>query len=490
MTILNEWKTRSALLLLSAVTAVATQAQTFTKLADFDSSNGEEPIYVSLVQSVDGNLYGTTAWGGGGGYYECAYDYPGCGTVFRITPAGALSRVYSFCPQSDCAGVVPYAGLIQAVDGDLYGTTSSDSVFKMSLEGKVTIIYAFCRENGCADGDEPTAPLVQGRDGDFYGTTYGGGSVSCPPYTDGCGTVFKITTDGVLTTLHSFSGGDGGSPVAGLVQATDGNLYGTAVVGGDSSCNAPPYHGCGTIFKITPSGSLVTIHNFEGNDGAYPYGGLVQGSDGNLYGTTYSGGSGSCLQGCGTVFKLSQSGTLTTIHDFSGDGCAPSGTLIQATDGNLYGTTQQEGFICPHQGSGTIFKIAPGGAFTTLHTFDGSDGASPYAGLIQSTDGNFYGATGGGGSVGDGTIYRLSVGLGPFVSLLRSAARIGQMFGIIGQGFKGTTSVSVNGTPANFTVISETLIKATVPPGATTGYVTVTTPTGVLTSNVQFHVIP
>lgn len=484
MTKLNGWTMGCAVFVLCAATAIAAQAQTFTKLADFEGYDGEDPIYVSLAQGIDGNLYGAAAYGGRGGYGKCEYDYPGCGTVFRITSRGVLDAVYEFCSQTDCVdGNTPYAGVIQATDGNLYGTTSSGTVFKMSREGVLTTIYTFCTQTGCPDGAGPTASVIQASDGNFYGTTDAGGAY-------GYGTVFKITSGGVLTTLHSFNRADGATPLAGLAQGTNGSIYGTTIVGGDSSCDAPPVNGCGTIFKISPDGSFTTLHNFQGNDGAYPYGGLVQASDGALYGTTYGGGSGGCFEGCGTVFRITPSGKLTTIHSFTDDGCAPSGTLIQATDGNLYGTSQQEGFICPNQrGNGTVFRITRSGLLTTLHTFDGSDGASPYGGLVQGTDGNLYGTTEVGGTSEGGTVYRLSLGLGPFVSFLRNPAKVGQVFGILGQGLTGTTNVQLNGIPVDFTVVFDTLIKATVPSGATTGYVTVTTPTGILTSNVPFRVI-
>jgi uncharacterized repeat protein (TIGR03803 family) len=484
MTTLSTLKTACVILLVGAATIITAPAQIFTSLASFSGNDGEGPLYMSLVQGVDGNLYGTTAYGGGGGYYECVYDEPGCGTVFRITPGGALTKVYSFCSQSDCAdGEIPYAGVVQATDGNLYGTTLG-TVFKMSLKGALTTLYTFCGLPGCPGGGLPYAGLIQATDGNFYGTTNLGG-------TYGYGTVFKITTGGVFTTLHSFNRTDGANPVAGLIQGTDGSIYGATPVGGNSSCNAPPVNGCGTIFKIAPNGSFTTLHNFEGNDGDAPYGGLLEASDGALYGTTYQGGS----EGFGTVFRITLSGKLTTIHNFIDDGYEPSGTLIQATDGNLYGTTQQEGSICPNQGLGTIFRITPEGAFTTLHTFDGSDGSSPYGGLTQGTNGQLYGSTNVGGeftcnAFGCGTIFSLDMGLGPFVSLLRNPAKIGQMFGILGQGFTGSTNVSLNGTPATFTVKSDTLITAIVPAGATTGYVTVTTPSGTLTSNVPFRVIP
>jgi uncharacterized repeat protein (TIGR03803 family) len=291
---------------------------------------------------------------------------------------------------------------------------------------------------------------------------------------------------GSLKTLYTFLADS--TPFAALVEGSNGELYGTSEDGGNSNCNAP--YGCGSVFKITLNGTLTTLHAFcsESNcsDGQYPYARLVQATDGNFYGTTQSGGS----QALGTIFRITPSGGLTTIYSFCSqpkcrDGASPTAGLIQATDGNLYGTAGGGA-----NGGGTIFKINFAGVLTTLHSFDQTDGASPQGTLIQATDGNFYGTTSFGGSSNQGTIFALDVGLGPFVALVRGAAKSNQSFGILGQRFIGTTSVLLNGTPAMFSVKSDTLIVATVPTGAASGYVTVTTPSGTLTSSKPFYVIP
>jgi uncharacterized repeat protein (TIGR03803 family) len=380
-----------------------------------------------------------------------------------------------------------------AGDG-FYGTTAGGgpdgggTVFRITPSG-LTTIYSFCTE--CTDGDNPWG-LVQPADDVFYGTTEEGGAYSA-------GTVFKITSSGRLTTVHSFCAGgnpcaDGNLPFAGLAEGGDGNFYGTTKYGGAAGCE-PPF-GCGTVFKITPAGTLTTLHSFDGNDGANPSAVLVQASDGNFYGTTESGGAG-YYGGDGTVFRITPKGKLTTLYSFCVqqgcvDGDAPSAGLVQASDGSLYGTTASGG------GSGavgTIFKITLRGALSTLHSFciggpPCLDGDGPTAGLLQATNGSFYGTTSQGGAGGDGTIFRISVGLGPFVSFVRNPAKVGQIFGILGQRLKQTTSVSLNGSPATFKVKSDTLLEATVPTGATTGYVSVTTSSATLTSNVPFHVIP
>ena len=417
-----------AVVLVSAgITTQVAQAQTFTTLYSFCSQGypicpDGDWLTAGLVQAFDGNFYGTTQFGG-------AYIYGGYGTVFKITPSGKLTTLYSF---SDC----------------------------------------------CTDGYNPNAGLVQATNGNFYGTTLG-----IPA--NGEGTVFKITPSGVLTTLYSFCSQsgctDGGLPYAGLIQATDGNFYGTTYEGGTTTtdCSA----GCGTVFKITPSGKLTTLHSFNFTDGANPYAGLVQATNGSLYGTTYNGGA----YKIGTVFKITPSGELTTLHSFEGsEGYGPYAGLIQATDGNFYGTASLGGAY----GDGTVFKITPSGKLTTLQSFNGTDGYYLYAGLVQHTNGTFYGMTSLGGDYGDGTVFSLSVGLGPFVETLPTSGKVGAAVIILGSNLTGTTGVSFNGTAATFTVVSSTEIKTNVPNGATTGTVTVTTPGGALNSNVIFRVTP
>ncbi len=216
----------------------------------------------------------------------------------------------------------------------------------------MTTLYSF----GGSDGSGPWAGLIQATDGNFYGTTTQGGAY-------GDGTVFKITPSGALTTLHSFAGSDGSSPYAGLIQGTDGNFYGTTYYGGAATwCYG--YAGCGTIFRITPSGTLTTLHSFDGGDGAWPQAGLLQANDGNFYGTALTGGATTFCYGypgCGTIFKITPSGTLTTLYSFQGsEGAIPIGGLIQASDGKFYGTTEGGGDTVDCQGGcGTIFRLVP-----------------------------------------------------------------------------------------------------------------------------------
>jgi uncharacterized repeat protein (TIGR03803 family) len=471
-----------AVFLLSFVTVIVAPAQTFTTLASFDETNGANPES-SVVQGFDGNLYGTTVNGGASG--NCTN---GCGTVFKITSGGTLTTLHSF-DLTD--GLAPIGGLVQAADGNFYGTTEGGgancangcgTVFKITPEGTLTTLYSFCAQTGCTDGSFPYAGLVQATDGNFYGTAGEGGI-------NDNGTIFKITPGGTLTTLHTFDLTDGSFPYPGLVQATNGNFYGATTYGGAN--------GDGTVFEITSSGTLTTLHSFDSTDGAEPYGGLLQATDGSFYGTTYVGGaSGNCVRGCGTFFKITAGGTLTTLHSFdSTDGSNPPAELVQATDGNFYGTTNGGGAgqNC-FSGCGTIFKVTSGGTVTTLHSFDLTDGLAPIGGLVQATNGTFYGAPQDGGNlscnsgVGCGTAFSLSVGLGPFVETLPAVGKVGSAVIILGNGLAGATSVTFSGTAATFTVASSTEIKTTVPTGATSGKVQVTTPHGTLASNGVFRV--
>jgi uncharacterized repeat protein (TIGR03803 family) len=418
----NWGKRAYSVFLLCATTAIALRAQTFTTLHSFNLTDGAAP-WAGLVQASDGKLYGTTRGGGAKNY----------GAVFRITPSGTLTTRHSFCSQYGCPdGAYPYAGLVQATDGNFYGTTfkggahTYGTVFKISPSGSLTPLYSFCSKSGCADGTFP-AGLVQATNGNFYGTTVGGGAHVR-------GTVFKITPSGTLTTLYSFCSKsgctDGTDPHAGLVQATDGKFYGTTYVGGATN------HG--TVFKITPSGTLTTLHSFDGTDGGYP----------------------------------------------------EAAALIQATDGNLYGTTPPGGA----HGVGTVFKITPSGSLTTLYSFcskvNCTDGQYPEAALVQDTNGTFYGTTLEGGTHTYGTVFSLSVGLGPFVETQTTSGKVGAAVKILGTNLTGATSVTFNGTAAVFKVVSSSEITTTVPAGATTGKVKVVTPSGTLFSNVPFRVVP
>ena len=349
--------------------------------------DGAEPWYGSLLLANDGNFYGTTYLGG---------IYNG-GTVFKITPAGVETVLWSFGNGND--GSAPYGSLIQASDGNFYGTTNlgglyqHGTVFKITPAGVETVLWSFGNAN---DGDNPFGSLIQGSDGNFYGMTYQGGR-------NGGGTVFKITPAGVETTLWSFgSGSDGSLPYGTLVLGSDGNFYGMNYQGGA--------HGEGTIFMITPAGSETVLWSFGGSgDGAHPGGTLILGSDGNFYGMTIEGGA----NGAGTVFKFTRDGDETVLHSFGsqGDGIDPTGALIQGTDGNFYGMTCDGGLA----GWGTIFEITPSGTETVLYSFGagpngtGIDGQSPFGDLTLGLDGTFYGMTSRGGAHELGAVITLKI---------------------------------------------------------------------------------
>jgi len=397
---LSGWKAACVCVVLLAI---GSQAQTFTTLVNFAGVDGAEPAYMALIQGLDGNIYGTTAAGG--------YAFGIIGTVFKIDLQGTLTDIYEFCILQACAdGYGPYPGLIQGADGNFYGTTyhggfsgtNTGTIFKLAPDGTLTTLYDFCMISGCPGGFLPRAQLLQTPDGDIYGTS--------------SATVFKFTRGNSITTLHTFCTQqgcpDGSSPYAGLVQGYDGSFYGTTEQGGAFQF--------GTVFKITPSGVFTTLHSFDYvTDGGFVYSKLLQASDGNLYGTTASGGLG----GAGTIFKITPAGTLTTIYNFSGtDGGGSTAGLVQATNGDFYGTTVGGGTNGNH---GTVFKITPSGALTTLHSFNSTDGQTPEGALFQATNGIFYGTTAYGGTNGNGTVFSLDDGLGPFVQTLQSYGTIG-----------------------------------------------------------------
>ncbi len=404
-----------------AMTAITSPAQTLTTLASFTGNNGFEP-YSSLTQATDGNFYGTTDLGGD--LSKC--NSSGCGTIFKVTPSGALKVIYTFSgPDGETPRAVVQGGdgnlygTTFCSDQNFHGATFSGdafgfcngpgSFFRLSPSGTLTTLYTFCSLANCVDGGS-IGRVIRGSDGNFYGTTAAGGA-------NNRGTVFKITPSGTLTTLYSFTGPDGDVPFGGLIQGSDGNFYGTTILGGGdlSKCNSA---GCGTIFKVTPSGELTTLHSFTGPDGAQPLAELVQATDGSFYGTTSNGGANNnCVNGgCGTVFRITPSGTLTNLYNFAGmDGAEPHAGLVQAADGNFYGTTDQGGLA----DFGTAFRITRAGTLTVLHSFCSengcADGNAPEGPLVQGANGLLYGTASLGGistcnpPSGCGTVFSLSV---------------------------------------------------------------------------------
>jgi uncharacterized repeat protein (TIGR03803 family) len=369
-------------------------AQPETNLYSFVGypADGNQPR-TALVQGSDGNFYGTTVEGGTNND----------GTIFRISPNGTYTNLYAF-GNYPYDGVESFAGLVQGSDGNFYGTTpyggtnNDGTIFRISPNGSYTNLYSFTGLR--TSGSEPYAALVQGGDGNFYGTTFIGG-------TNNNGIVFRISPGGTYTNLYAFVGypTDGGNPATGnaLVQGSDGNFYGTTFIGGKNDD--------GTVFRISPSGIETNLYSFRSvPDGSEPYAGLVQGSDGNFYGTTLHGGTNND----GIIFRINPNGNETILYSFAGssnyDGDTPYAGLVQGSDGNFYGTTLHGGT----NNDGTIFRISPGGSYTNLYSYTGlsTGGSEPYAALVQGSDGNFYGTTLIGGTNDNGTVFKLTVPLG------------------------------------------------------------------------------
>ncbi len=477
----------SALVFLFTAASQTLQGQTYTVLDSFDRTDGSEAGY-DLVQGVDGNLYGVTAAGG----------ETNNGTVFSVSPSGVLTTIYNFCVRGLCPdGSYPTCVLVQSDDGKLYGTTRdgganhAGTVFSITTAGVLTTVYSFCSLPACRDGSHPFAGVIRAHSGSLFGTTFKGG-------THGGGTVFELKPGQGLTTVYSFCEtgecADGLQPESTLLEAPNGNLYGNTSSGGNVAACAPT--GCGTIFEMTPSGLLTTLHTFSGQDGSSPTGALIQARDGNLYGATYGGGTGAYEPG-GTFFRISQDGVLTTLYNFCNfdyceDGSNPESGPVEGTDGNFYGTTYQGGAL----GVGSIYKITPGGALTTPYSFSCSppegciDGAYPRAGLTQDTSGVFYGLCNFGGVNGNGAIFSLSDDLAPFLEPRPNSGRVGASVDIIGAGLTGTTEVSFSGIAATFQVLSDSLIEATVPISATSGPVISRKPGARERSKAPFQVLP
>lgn len=466
----------SAVLLL-AVTAAT--AQTYTNLyaypgTDNNTSGITWPSVMS--QGQDGDLYSTIQTNG-------SYQY---GSVYKMSTSGGYTLLYSFCGEgSPCAstGANPTGGVTLGWDGNLWGTTynggkdGAGTAFKMTPAGDLTSLYSFT--NG-KDDSAPTYTLLQGQDGNMYG-------VSEAQYEGQYGSFFKLTTKGKISA-YPFDYTDGSSPNL-PVQGTDLNFYGTTQGGGNAAC------ACGVIYKATAAGKITVLHNFSGYvsstqyDGARPIGILVEGADGNFYGTTYQGGE----YNAGTVFKITPSGTYTLLHSFSFqaptyDGQLPIAGLTLGTDGNFYGTTAYGGT----QNGGAIFEITPAGKETVLYNFcvvSCYDGFIPTTPMVLHTDGIFYGNTAG-NSNGGSVFYSFKTKLKPFVKLVTWSGKDGASAEILGQGFTGTTAVSFNGIAAKFDNVSDTYMTATVPTGALTGPVTVTTFSSSLKSDRNFLVTP
>lgn len=387
---------------LTSAAVLVSNVYSFTGGAD-----GQFPS-APLIQAADGALYGTTDYGG------VASSIFGYGTVFQLTLDGNFTNLYAFASGAD--GAHPWAsGLVQDADGFLYGTTvvggdyGNGTVFLIGPDGTEFPIYSFGAFVG--DGSGPQAGLAPTRDGSLFGTTENGGLHQF-------GTVFQLDYFWDYTNWFSFNGINGASPLGKLVQGQDGYLYGTTFAGGpafhgvDGSGNPTGY---GTVFKISTNGAFSTLFAFSGTNGAEPIAGLVQGRDGGLYGTTQVGGA----FGYGTIYRVATNGAFSLLFSFNGtnNGGYPVGGLVQAPDGNFYGTTADlqfiNGNISATVGNGTLFRITPGGSFTTLYSFPGRPGGvEPVAGLVLATNGTFYG-TCMGGDYGAGMLFSFSVPMPP-----------------------------------------------------------------------------
>jgi uncharacterized repeat protein (TIGR03803 family) len=519
----------------AVATSTIAHAQKFTSLASFNGTDGASPERVNLAQGLDGNLYGTAMAGG---------KY-GQGVIFKITPSGTLTDIYDFCANSNCPdGSQPLGGVTLGLDGNLYGVASNGGangegeVYKFNPAAKtLSVLHSF----NTTDGANPPGWLIQGS-GVFYGTTqYGGAS--------GSGTVFKITTAGVLTTLHNFDGTDGSIP-GGVVMATSGILYGTTYQGGTygggtifkltttgvftslhsftggsdgSNPNLAPTQaangyfygttqsggagGGGVVYRMTPAGGLTTI----ANPGGEPIGGVTQATDGNFYGVTYQGGRSSC----GTIFRIKPNGGLSTLHAFDcSDGYLPFGALTQATNGTLYGTTFSGN---GGTANGTVFSESLGlGPFVEALTNAGKVGAKVIvlgSSLTGSTAVAFNG-TAATFKVVSGTEITANVPAGATTGMIKvttpsgvlssnatyrvtpqilsfrpTSGPIGTVVTITGVSLTQTTKVTFGGVKAStFTVNSDTQVTATVPTGAMTGHIAITTLGGTAVSSGVFTV--
>jgi len=399
--------------LASVLLSISVTAQVIIPICSLTNtgfSSPRNPRGGNLLIAPDGSFYGTTKYGGTGDF----------GTVFNVTTNGLFTVLANF--DGSNTGADPYGGVTLGLDGTLYGTTQfagphgNGTVFRLTTGGTLHILYSFSAMtwNGTNyinnDGANPYATVMLAPDGYLYGTTANGGA-------NGSGTVFKMTTNGFLTTLFSFdalapppnvaTNVSGGSPYAGLTRGPDGNLYGTTFVGGSETD--------GTAFRITPNGAFTLLTNFVGANGNGPQATMTLGPDGCMYGTTDNGGGG--IGGsAGTVFKLTTNGALIALVSFdSFEGASPVAGVVFGTDGYLYGTTTGGGTNVADDW-GTVFRATTNGILTTLADFRSTNGWMAEAGVAFGRDGGLYGTTYFGGSADPnaaGEVYRLNVGLPP-----------------------------------------------------------------------------
>jgi uncharacterized repeat protein (TIGR03803 family) len=433
-----------ALLIMSAG---ASSAQTFTVLITFGKA-ASNPWFVTPAQGRDGRIYGTTL----------TDNVNSAGTVFALdVNTGLRFTLHRF---DTATGASPGGGMTLGTDGNFYGTTQTGGtagygvLYKLTPGGTYTVLHNFA---GGTDGRNPSSPPLQASDGNFYGTT---GQITAQG--NGPSTAYQYTASGTFTSFGSIS-----ATIAPLIQGADGNLYGTS------------NGGCGTVFELSTAGVLLNDYPLCGSGGAYPIGPVMQAADGNFYGVQQEGG----ISNYGAIYKMDRSGSVSLLYNMPATAYYPDAGLVQGTDGNLYGS----GWGAPS----TLFQITTAGTFTLLQTLTSQEGAGVGAALLQHTNGKFYGTGYAEGGGGGGALFSLDTGLAPFVSLVKNQGRAGSLAQIIGQGLTGSTGVTFNGVPAkSFHVASSTYMTAVVPAGASTGPVVVTTPSGTLTSNRSFQVVP
>jgi uncharacterized repeat protein (TIGR03803 family) len=386
------------------VTTAARGGVLFSNLVSFTGVGGACPgaaPYSGLALGADGNFYGTTSQGGSNNL----------GTVFQLTPGGVFTSLVSF---NGTNGATPDAALTPCSNGTLYGTTSVGgisnwgTIFLITTNGNFTNLFSFTGTNNPWQGTTPAAALVPDGAGNFYGTANYGGTTNALRLNSGYllgygyGTVFQLAANGIVTVPAVFGGTNGAYPAGGLVLAKDGNFYGTTTWGGQGINQN--FAGFGTIFKMSPDGTLTNLYKFTGgSDGGFIYAGLVQGGDGWLYGAAFQGGS----VGNGTLFKISTNGTFVPLRSFGYfESATPYAGMMAGSDGNVYGTTYGNS---TYGNYGSVFQLTPGGAFTSLFSFNNANGYHPAGVLVQGSDNNLYGTTAQGGASGLGTIFRLSV---------------------------------------------------------------------------------
>lgn len=441
-------------------------AQTVSTVYNFagGKASGANPWYVTLVQGTNGALYGTTYNGGS----------KGMGTVFSISTTGTFTLLHSFTGGAS-DGANPTGGLTLGSNGDFYGTTqqggtaSNGVVFQMTTSGTITVLHSF---NSATDGAFPWGPPILASNGNYYGTTSGGLGNN--------GLVYQITSSGTYTTLYKFTAAVGDYPIAPPTQGADGYLYIPVSLGGLNQC--------GSVVQLTTAGVLNNSYGFPcGAGGAFPIGPLVQASNGDFYSTTQDGGT----NGEGTIYQITTGLVATVLHSFGatfGDGEYPGAGLLLATDGNYYGSAAEGGTY----DDGILFNTSTSGTYTDLYSFNNSANLtqmSPLSPPVQDTNGTLYGLTEYGGSANEGIVYSLNMGLPAFVNAPIFSGREGSSVLILGEHLTGTSEVSFNGVPAAYEVNSDTHLTATVPSGAKSGWITVSTTEGQVRSRKLFTVL-